>query len=87
MRTEAKIPFYLIWRFIMRSNKWTLGLTIFLMGVAATIDSSGSCASARPAGRAITARTPFASVTAAVSAVAAPPGRTDVGPSAVAAAR
>jgi len=34
MRTEAKIPFYLIWRFIIRSSKWTLGLTIFLMGVA-----------------------------------------------------
>lgn len=33
-RTEAKIPFYLIWRFIMRSSKWTLGLTIFLMAIA-----------------------------------------------------
>ncbi len=33
-RHEAKIPFFLIWRFTTRSNKWTLGLTIFLMGVA-----------------------------------------------------
>ncbi len=33
-RTETKIPFYLIWRFITRSNKWTLGLTIFLMAIA-----------------------------------------------------
>lgn len=33
-RTETKIPFFLIWRFITRSNKWTLSLTIFLMAVA-----------------------------------------------------
>lgn len=33
-RYESRIPFFLIWRFITRSNKWTLGLTIFLMAVA-----------------------------------------------------
>lgn len=33
-RYESRIPFFLIWRFITRSNKWTLSLTIFLMAVA-----------------------------------------------------
>ncbi len=33
-RNELKIPFFLIWRFITRSNKWTLSLTIFLMAIA-----------------------------------------------------
>lgn len=34
MNYEPRIPFFLIWRFITRSNKWTLSLTIFLMAVA-----------------------------------------------------
>jgi putative ABC transport system permease protein len=32
--TERKIPFYLISRHILRGNKWTLSLVIFLMSVA-----------------------------------------------------
>lgn len=34
MRTEARIPFFLLWRFLKRSNKWTLLFIIFLMSVA-----------------------------------------------------
>ncbi len=34
MRNEFRIPFFLIWRFLRRGNKWTLLLTIFLMSVA-----------------------------------------------------
>ena len=34
MKSEARIPFFLIWKFLLRSNKWTLCLIIFLMSVA-----------------------------------------------------
>ena len=34
MRSERKIPFFLIWRHLRRSNKWTLLLIIFLMAIA-----------------------------------------------------
>ena len=34
MSSEFRIPFFLIWRFLKRGNKWTLLLTIFLMSVA-----------------------------------------------------
>lgn len=34
MKSEAKIAFYLAWRFLQRGNKWTLLLIIFLMAIA-----------------------------------------------------
>jgi putative ABC transport system permease protein len=34
MRSERKIPFFLIWRHVRRTNKWTLLLIIFLMSIA-----------------------------------------------------
>jgi putative ABC transport system permease protein len=34
MKSEHKIPFFLIFRHIRRGNRWTLGLIIFLMAVA-----------------------------------------------------
>ncbi len=34
MKNEFKIPFFLISRFMRRSNKWTLSLVIFLLAIA-----------------------------------------------------
>ena len=34
MKSETRIPFYLIYKYLKRGNKWTLFLTIFLMSVA-----------------------------------------------------
>ncbi len=34
MRSEFKIPFFLMGRFLRRSNKWTLSLVIFLLAIA-----------------------------------------------------
>jgi putative ABC transport system permease protein len=34
MKNEARIPFFLIWRFLKRTNKWTLLLIVFLMSAA-----------------------------------------------------
>jgi putative ABC transport system permease protein len=34
MKSRQRIPFFLIWRHIRFSNKWTLGLIILLMGIA-----------------------------------------------------
>ena len=34
MKNEARIPFYLAWKYLRRGNKWTLALTIFMMSVA-----------------------------------------------------
>jgi putative ABC transport system permease protein len=34
MKTELRIPFYLTWKHLIRGNKWTLLLIIFLMAVA-----------------------------------------------------
>lgn len=34
MKTELKIPFYLLWKHLQRGNKWSLMLIIFLMSIA-----------------------------------------------------
>lgn len=34
MKSEKRIPFFLTWKYLIRSNKWTLGLIIFFMSIA-----------------------------------------------------
>ncbi len=34
MKYEMRIPFFLAWKYLLRSNKWTLGLIIFFMSIA-----------------------------------------------------
>ncbi len=34
MKSEKRIPFFLMWKSILRSNKWTLSLIIFFMSIA-----------------------------------------------------
>ncbi|MDD5566804.1 MAG: hypothetical protein PHH01_01275 [Patescibacteria group bacterium] len=34
MTQETKIPFFLVWRYLKRSNKWTFLLIVFLMAIA-----------------------------------------------------
>ncbi len=34
MSSEKRIPFFLTWKYLLRSNKWTLGLIVFFMAIA-----------------------------------------------------
>jgi len=34
MKSEKRIPFFLMWKSLLRSNKWTLGMIVFFMSIA-----------------------------------------------------